>query len=68
MEQERAAIRAKSDDVVATMVGTQGEDGSSRPHGQPLPEDENELQDPIDAMSDADHDGPDDTPAVDLGF
>ena len=53
---------------MATMVGTQGEDGSSRPHGQPLPEDENELQDPIDAMSDADHDGPDDTPAVDLGF
>jgi exosortase/archaeosortase len=67
VEKEKAAARAKTQAVVASMVGSQNKD-ESPDIAQAISAEANELQDPIDAMSMEDFDGPEDTPAVDLGF
>ncbi len=52
---------------MASLVGSGGKDDGPD-IVQPSMGDADEPQDPINAMSDNDFDGPEDTPAVDLGF
>ncbi|CAK0785057.1 hypothetical protein CVIRNUC_008262 [Coccomyxa viridis] len=69
-EAEQAAARAKSAASVASTLGKDME--ATADAVDPMIEgdasDPEAAQDPIDAMSENDFDGPDDTPAVDLGF
>ena len=69
-EAEQAAAHAKSAASVASTLGKDME--ATADAVDPMIEgdasDPEAAQDPIDAMSENDFDGPDDTPAVDLGF
>ncbi len=69
-EAEQRKARDKSAASVASLVGGGKDEGGGDVAQQPPADadEEQELQDPINAMSDEDHDGPEDTPAVDLGF
>ncbi len=68
-EAEQRKARDKSAASVASLVGGSKDEGGADVAQQSADADEEpEPQDPIDAMSDEDFDGPEDTPAVDLGF
>ncbi|CAL8466490.1 g6026 [Coccomyxa elongata] len=68
-EAEQRKARDKSAASVASLVGGGKDEGGGDVAQQSADADEEpEPQDPIDAMSDEDFDGPEDTPAVDLGF
>ncbi|EIE19823.1 hypothetical protein COCSUDRAFT_44249 [Coccomyxa subellipsoidea C-169] len=66
-EREQKRAREKTAASVASLVGSGGKDDGPD-IVQPSMGDADEPQDPINAMSDNDFDGPEDTPAVDLGF
>ncbi|KAK9902818.1 hypothetical protein WJX75_007278 [Coccomyxa subellipsoidea] len=66
-EAEQRRAREKSAASVASLVGSGGKDDGPD-IVQPPVGDPDDPMDPIDAMSDNDFDGPEDTPAVDLGF
>jgi len=68
-EAEQKKARDKSAASVASLVGSKGKDDGSDDVQPPSgPDDDDGPLDPIDAMSNTDFDGPEDTPAVDLGF
>ena len=68
---EQAQARQKSAASVATTLGGKDMEATADavdPMIEADPSDPDAAMDPIDAMSENDFDGPDDTPAVDLGF
>ena len=69
-EVEQAQARAKAASSVASTLGKDVEATADAvdPMIEADPTDPDAALDPIDAMSENDFDGPDDTPAVDLGF
>lgn len=69
-EAEKAQARAKSAASVATTLGRDLRVTADviDPIVEGEAQDPDMALDPIDAMSENDFDGPDDTPAVDLGF
>ncbi len=69
-EAEKAQARAKSAASVATTLGKAIEVTADviDPMMEGEAQDPDMAMDPIDAMSENDFDGPEDTPAVDLGY